>query len=137
MEASSGKTVNYRLNRGGNRQANHALWRIATVRLNCHQPTKDYAARRKSEGLSRRAIIRCLKRFIAREIYQHLTNPQAVETGADLRPRRNACGLSLRTAASQLSTSPAQLSRIELGKAHNPDFTSRYRDWLTTQETAA
>ena len=136
VEASSGKTTNYRLNRGGNRQANHALWRIAMVRFNCHQQTKEYAARRTSEGLSRRAILRCLKRYIAREIYQLLTNPHVAEASFDLRPRHNAVGLSLRVAADQLSTSPAQLSRIELGKAHNPDFTSRYRQWLTIQEAA-
>ena len=54
IEASSGKHVTHRLNRGGNRQANHALWRIATVRMACHQPTKDYVTRRRAEGKSPR-----------------------------------------------------------------------------------
>lgn len=76
VEARSGKTVNHRLNRGGNRQANHVLWRIATVRLNCHQPTGQYADRRESPGMSRRAIVRCLNRYVAREIHQYLTNPK-------------------------------------------------------------
>mgnify|MGYP000857445704 CR=1 FL=1 len=62
VEASSGKHVSHRLNKGGNRDGNHALWRIAMVRLTCHQPTKDYAARRRAEGKSQRFIIGCLKR---------------------------------------------------------------------------
>jgi transposase len=136
VAASSGKTVNYRLNRGGNRQANQALWRIATVRLNCHQPTKDYASRRKSEGMSQRGIIRCLKRYIAREVYQHLTNPKPVESRRDLRPRRDALGATLRTVAQQISISPAHLSRIERGTTQNQDLSNRYRAWLTTQEAA-
>ena len=60
IPASSGKTVRYRLNRGGNRQANTALSQIVVVRLRWHQPTRDYLARRTKEGLSKREIIRCL-----------------------------------------------------------------------------
>ena len=85
VEASSGRTVRHRLNRGGDRQANNALWRIATVRLRCDQQTKDYAARRRAEGKNDREIIRCLKRYIAREIYRLLTDPPVVPHGADLR----------------------------------------------------
>ena len=62
IPASSGKTVRHRLNRGGNRQANTALYRIVVVRLRWHQPTRDYMVRRTKEGLSKREIIRCLKR---------------------------------------------------------------------------
>ncbi|MEO8898258.1 MAG: transposase, partial [Candidatus Dormibacter sp.] len=73
LPASSGKTTGrHRLNRGGDRQANAALWRIVIVRLNCHQPTKDYMARRTQEGLSKKDIIRCLKRYVAREVYRVL-----------------------------------------------------------------
>jgi hypothetical protein len=60
IPASSGKTVRHRLNRGGNRQANTALYRIVVVRLRWHQPTRAYLARRTKEGLSKREIIRCL-----------------------------------------------------------------------------
>jgi Transposase IS116/IS110/IS902 family len=60
IEASSGKTTRHRLNRGGDRQANAALYRIVIVRLRWHQPTKDYVARRTAEGKSKREIIRCL-----------------------------------------------------------------------------
>ncbi len=69
VEASSGKTVRHRLNRGGNRQANSALWRIAMTRLSHDPRTKAYMARRTGEGLSKREVIRCLKRAIAREVY--------------------------------------------------------------------
>jgi transposase len=69
LEASSGKTTRHRLNRGGNRQANRALHTIVVVRLRSHQPTKDYFARRSAEGKTRQEIMRCLKRYIAREIF--------------------------------------------------------------------
>jgi transposase len=73
IPATSGKTQNrHRLNRGGDRQANHALWRIAMTRMASHPPTRAYVARRTSEGLSKPEIIRCLKRYIARETYPHL-----------------------------------------------------------------
>src|SRR4029077_5917572 len=69
VPASSGKTNRHRLNRGGDRIANNALWRIVMVRLTCDQRTQQYMARRTTEGLSRREIIRCLKRYIVREVY--------------------------------------------------------------------
>jgi transposase len=73
IEAGSGKTDGRRrLNRGGNRQANHALWRIAITRMSSDPRTRHYVERRHKEGLSKREIIRCLKRYIAREIYPHL-----------------------------------------------------------------
>jgi transposase len=69
LEASSGKTVRHRLNRGGDRQANAALYRIVLTRLRFDQATKDYVQRRTTEGMSKKEIIRCLKRYVAREIY--------------------------------------------------------------------
>ena len=69
IQASSGKTQRHRLNRGGNRQANNALWTIAMTRLAFDERTKTYARRRTAEGLSKREIIRCLKRAIARELF--------------------------------------------------------------------
>jgi transposase len=73
IPASSGKTKNrHRLNRGGDRQANHALWRIVITRMGSHPPTRAYAARRSKEGLSKPEIIRCLKRYAARETYRYL-----------------------------------------------------------------
>ena len=75
LPASSGRIVRHRLNKGGNREANSALWRIVLVRLRSHQPTKDYMARRSAEGLSKREIMRCLKRYVAREVFNALTHP--------------------------------------------------------------
>jgi transposase len=83
IPASSGKTVRHRLNRGGNRQANTALYRIVVVRLRWHQPTPAYLARRTREGLSKREIIRCLKRYIAREVFTALGPPTAQPTPLD------------------------------------------------------
>lgn len=78
IPASSGKTTRHRLNRGGDRDANAALWRIATVRLSSDQRTKDYLAKRISEGKSKPETIRCLKRYIAREVFQALPPKPAV-----------------------------------------------------------
>ena len=72
IPASSGQTRRHRLNRGGNRQANATLYRIVLVRRRYHQPTKAYVERRTSEGKSKREIIRCLKRYVAREVYTAL-----------------------------------------------------------------
>ena len=76
IPAGSGKTSGrHRLNRGGNRQANAALYRVVIVRLRWHPPTIEYVARRTAEGLSKKDIIRCLKRFVARELYHLLPQP--------------------------------------------------------------
>jgi transposase len=76
LPASSGKTTGrYRLNRGGDRRANNALWRIVLVRMGTDQRTKDYVARRTTQGKSKPEIMRCLKRYVAREIYTALTDP--------------------------------------------------------------
>ena len=72
IPASSGRTNRMRLNRGGNRQANAAIYRVAIVRLRDDERTKAYAARRTSEGKTRREIVRCIKRYIVREIYRAL-----------------------------------------------------------------
>jgi transposase len=72
IQASSGKVTRHRLNPGGDRQANHALWRIVLTRMSAHPPTLIYVERRTKEGLSKKEIIRCLKRYVAREVYHHL-----------------------------------------------------------------
>jgi transposase len=75
VPASSGRTHRHRLNRGGDRQANSALHTIALVRMRHDPRTRDYVARRTAEGMSKKDVLRCLKRFIAREVYKHLTSP--------------------------------------------------------------
>lgn len=76
VDASSGRNEHHRLNRGGDRQANAALYRIIIVRLRYHQPTKDYMRRRLNQGLTKKEIIRCLKRYAARDIARLLTHHQ-------------------------------------------------------------
>lgn len=74
IPASSGQTDRQRLNRHGDRQLNRAINTIALTRLRWHEPSKAYAARRTSDGKSRRDIRRCLNNYIARELYQLLEN---------------------------------------------------------------
>ena len=74
IEASSGKVVRHRLNRGGNREANRALYMICLSRMRRDRRTQEYVARRTAEGKSKREIIRCLKRYVAREVYRVLVS---------------------------------------------------------------
>ena len=82
LEASSAKTSRRRLNRGGDRQANCALYRIIICRLRSDTRTRNYLTRRNTEGKTRREAIRCLKRHLAREIYQIITCPPEAEPSA-------------------------------------------------------
>ena len=75
LPASSGKTRRHRLNRSGNRQANSALHMIVLCRMRTDPRTRTYVERRTGEGLSKREVMRCLKRYVAREIYRILTAP--------------------------------------------------------------
>ena len=77
VDASSGRQHRHRLNRGGNRDANRALWVIASVRMAGDPATRSYVQRRTQQGLSKREIIRCLKRYIARQLYRLLLLPVA------------------------------------------------------------
>jgi transposase len=72
IEASSGKVIRHRLNPGGDRQANAALWHIVVTRMSSHPRTRLYVERRTKEGLSKKEIIRVLKRYVAREIYPYI-----------------------------------------------------------------
>lgn len=76
VPASSGKTTRHRLNRGGDRAANAALYRVVLCRLRWDPRTQAYKKRRTEQGLSTKEIIRCLKRLIARELYYLITKPQ-------------------------------------------------------------
>jgi transposase len=80
IEASSGKTTRHRLNRGGDRRANTALYTIVLTRLGRDQRTRDYAQRRTTEGKSKKDIIRCLKRYVAREVFPVITQALAPRT---------------------------------------------------------
>jgi transposase len=78
VEASSSKVVRHRLNRGGNRDANRALHMSCVVRMGFDQRTREYVARRSTEGKSKREIMRCLKRYVAREVYRVLLSSAVV-----------------------------------------------------------
>lgn len=80
IEASSGKTVRHRLNRGGSRVANNAIWTIALIRMRSDPRTQQYVARRTTEGMSLKEIQRCLKRYIIRGLFPIILNDLAVTT---------------------------------------------------------
>ena len=81
IPASSGRTVRYRLNRSGDRQLNRALHTVTLSRLQRDERTRAYADRRRAQGKTDREIKRCLKRYIARELYRRLeTPPSALDT---------------------------------------------------------
>lgn len=137
VEASSGKVTRHRLNQGGDRQANNALWRIVLVRMSSDPRTKAYVARRTAEGKSKREIIRCLKRHVAREIFHLLTNPPSIPVGTDLRGQRTAAGLTLAHVAEALGTWPTRVSELERGITHDAELAHRYQLWLRPHEQAA
>ncbi len=72
LPASSGKTIRHRLNRGGDRHANSALYRIVLTRMSSHPETRRYVARRRAEGRNSLEVMRCLKRYVARQVFKHL-----------------------------------------------------------------
>ncbi len=131
VPASSGKTNRHRLNRGGDRRANNALYTIVLVRMRHHAPTRDYVTRRTAQGKTRAEIIRCLKRFVAREIYNVITNPPAIPTGHDIRQRRLQHDITLTSMALALDVAPIRLSRLERSLDFNNDLAQRADHWLT------
>ena len=131
VQASSGPIVRHRLNRGGDRQANNALWRIATTRMRCDQTTIEYVEKRRAEGKTRREIIRCLKRHIARQVYRLLTDPPPTPDGADLRCLRQKTRTTLAQAATAVHAHPTRISQLERGQYHNHQLATRYHQWLT------
>lgn len=133
IPASSGRTTRHRLNRGGDRAANSALHRIAVVRLATDPNTRAYAKKRTAEGKSKKDILRCLKRAIAREIYHLITRPPTTQTSTDLRPKRKALGLNLVDTADAFGCSAAKISRFERGEITDIKFLHEYRGWLTAQ----
>lgn len=131
IPASSGNIERHRLNRGGDRRANNALHTIVLVRMRHDPRTRAYVERRTSEGKTRKEIIRCLKRFVAREIYQILTDPPAeIPTGAELRRQRNQLGWPLTKVAYELGTEPIRISRLERQLDYNNDLATRMHDLI-------
>lgn len=133
IEASSGQISRHRLNRGGNRQANNALWRIALVRMATDQRTRDYVTKRTSEGKTKKEIIRCLQRHIAREIHKLLVHDHITIKGETLRTQRQHANISLATAATELNTWPIVISRLERELTHDTKLANNYQTWLHNQ----
>ena len=96
--------------------------------------TKDYVAKRQTEGKNQREIIRCLKRHIAREIYRLLTNPAPTPNCAKLRTQRQQAGVTITQAAQALGTHPARISELERGRNHNHHLATRYQQWINTRQ---
>ena len=135
VEASSGRIIRHRVNQGGNRHANNALWRIAFTRQRCDSRTQQYVQRRRTEGKTDREITRCLKRYIAREIYRLLTNPPPMPSGEQLRSCRTQAGLTLTDIAHALNTQPTRISQLERDLHHNTQLTQNYHHHLTKNPT--
>ncbi|WP_400160649.1 IS110 family transposase [Arthrobacter sp. BPSS-3] len=134
VPASSGKTIRHRLSKGGDRQANSALHHVVLSRMQSDSRTQDYVAKRTADGKSKRETMRCLKRYVAREIYRQIFNPVAAPDISDLRPLRKQLEITLQQAGEQLNQWPSNLSRIERGIARNDHVAQRYRQWLTRQK---
>jgi hypothetical protein len=93
-------------------------------------------AKRTAEGKSKREIMRCLKRYAAREIYRQITNPQPAPDNSDLRRVRTTLGCTITTAARELGQWPSRISLLERGLLRNDILATSYRQWLTEQASA-
>lgn len=136
IPASSGRTNRHRLSRAGDRQANKAIHRVVLVRMRYDSRTRTYVARRRREGKSTKEIMRCLKRYVAREIYDQLLHPSPAPDTGTFRTTRTAKQLTLQQAADALHAWPTTLSRLERGLSHDLDLHKRYETWLNSQTPA-
>jgi len=134
IDASSGKIVSHRLSRGGDRRANWALYVIALNRMAHDERTRRYVEAHPAR--SKKANLRCLKRFIAREVYSLIIDPQPVTDAAHFRVTRLQKRLTLVNAASALEVAPARLSEIERQVRFDTELASRYATWLNDQIAA-
>lgn len=109
VPASSGKTTRHRLNRGGNRQANAALYQVMITRMRSHPPTLTYVEKRLDQGRTKLEIVQCLKRHVAREIIGHLCGFEERPQFAAVSPKRTFKAVGM-PACLMLSTAPNELS---------------------------
>ncbi len=100
------------------------------------QRTKDFLARRTLEGKSKREIICCLRRHVAREIFGLVTNPPTAPPGADLRTARLEVRIAPAAAAETLGTWPIRISELERGLVHHGAFAHRYEIWPRPAQAA-
>ena len=111
-------------------------YQVVLVRMASCQRTKDYVAKRTAEGKSKREIMRCLKRYAAREIYRQITNPQPAPNNCRPPPDAHHTRSHHQTAARELGQWPSKISLLERGLLRNDDLATTYRQWLS-QQTAA
>lgn len=133
IPASSGKTVRHRLNRGGDRQANSALHEIARQRVMRAPETAEYAESARGRGKSGREVMRCLKRYVAREAYRALMHPHEIRRPGDaseLVAARRAAKVSQARAASILGTSEKYISMLERGQRELKPIRRAYEAWV-------
>lgn len=133
IPASSGKTVRHRLNRGSDRQANSALHEIARQRVMRDPETAEYAERARGRGKSDREVMRCLKRYVAREAYRALMRPHEIrrpEDASELVAARRAAKVSQVRAASILGTSEKYISMLERGQRELKPIRRAYEAWV-------
>ena len=138
VEASSAETKRHRLNRGGNRSANSALHQIAVTRAKNDPETREYMERRCGTAAgqgrkSKKEALRCLQRYIVREVFRALMNPfdcSSLAEAESLREARLASKVSQRELASILGCSKSEISRFENGKRRCKDLARRYREWV-------
>lgn len=137
IPASSGQRTRHRLSRGGNRRANAAIHQIVMLRMRHKDPrTMTYFERRRAENLTDRDIIRCLKRYIANEVYAALMNPTLAEhPGPALRTQRRAVGIPMTELAEMVGVSYQSLQRFEVGTRYDPELEERIRQQLATINT--
>jgi len=131
VQASSGKTSKHRLSRGGDRGGNCALHRIALVRMSSHPQTREYVARQRKKNKSTKAILRMLKRAIAREMLRLLTHQIPIDDYSDLRPARQTKNITVTAVAEIFDVWPTIISRLERGLYRNDVMAEQYREWLT------
>jgi transposase len=131
VEASSGKSRKHRLSRGGDRGGNCALHRIALVRMSSHPQTREYVARQRQKNKSTKAILRMLKRAIAREMLRLLTCQIPIDDYSDLRPARQTKNITVTAVADVFDVWPTIISRLERGLYRNDVMAEQYREWLT------
>jgi len=136
IEASSGKVKRYRLNRGGDRQANRALHTIARQRMKRDERTRLYVDKRTRDGKTRREIERILARYIAREVYHALMHPMDAshhpckEAAEAAKSERLRIGATQAQAASALGVASSRISELERCVLVDESLLHRYRSWL-------
>lgn len=134
IPVSSGRTDRHRLNRGGDRRANSAIHEIAETRIRLGGDSADYVRRKISEGKTRKEAVRCLCRFIAREMFRLMTGPQDVPDPRALEGRRNMLGLARGDVAKVLGVNPPKIRNTEKLVSLDSEFIRLYDETLLLVE---